>query len=210
MKVLHIDSSISGEHSITQKLTAATVGYLREQVPGIEVVYRNLVAQEIRHLTGPIAAGFRDLPVTRVDAQTLREHLKSEELVHEFLTSSVIVIGAPMYNFSISSHLKAWLDRIAQAGRTFKYTEHGPVGLSGDKKVVAVSARGGFYSQAPLAQMDFQESYLKAFFAFLGITDITYIRAEGVSKGADVRSAQIKQALASLPTVVDEVVRRLK
>ena len=202
MNILHLDSSILGNHSITRELSAAVVADIRAQHPSAHVTYRDLVLDEICHLTGPIAAGFRQMDVSDFDDSTVREHQVSETLVTEFLASNVIVLGAPMYNFSVPSQVKAWLDRVAQAGRTFRYTESGPVGLAGGKQVVVVSARGGFYAEAPLAHMDHQESYLKAFFGFLGIRDVRFVRAEGASKGQAVREKGIALARASVGDVL--------
>ncbi|KVL33947.1 FMN-dependent NADH-azoreductase [Burkholderia territorii] len=203
MNILHLDSSILGNSSITRELSAAVVTGLRAQHPSAHVTHRDLVHDEIRHLTGPIAAGFRQIDAGTFDDATTHEHKLSEALVTEFLASDVIVIGAPMYNFSVPSQLKAWLDRVAQAGRTFRYSENGPVGLGGGKQVFVASARGGFYAQAPLAHMDFQESYLKSFFGFLGITDVRFVRAEGASKGQTVRDDGIALARASLTEIVN-------
>ncbi|KVA29912.1 FMN-dependent NADH-azoreductase [Burkholderia cepacia] len=205
MNILHLDSSMLGNSSITRELSAAVVAGLRAQHPSAHVAYRDLVQDEIRHLTGPIAAGFRQIDVGALDDATAREHELSEALVKEFLASDVIVIGAPMYNFSVPSQLKAWLDRVAQAGRTFRYTENGPVGLAGGKQVIVASARGGFYAEAPLAHMDFQESYLKAFFGFLGIADVRFVRAEGASKGQAVRDESIALARATLTDVLVDI-----
>ncbi|WP_334007125.1 FMN-dependent NADH-azoreductase [Burkholderia cepacia] len=205
MNILHLDSSMLGNSSITRELSAAVVAGLRAQHPSAHVTYRDLVHDEIRHLTGPIAAGFRQIGVGALDDATAREHELSEALVKEFLASDVIVIGAPMYNFSVPNQLKAWLDRVAQAGRTFRYTENGPVGLAGGKQVIVASARGGFYADAPLSHMDFQESYLKAFFGFLGITDVRFVRAEGASKGQAVRDESIALARATLTDVLVDI-----
>lgn len=202
MKILHIDSSIMGSHSVTRTLSSTLVAQIQRNYPEAQVAYRDLVDDEIKHLTGPIAAGFRHAEIKDFTQATLREHQLSEALVREFLESEMLVIGAPMYNFSVSSQLKAWLDRIAQVGRTFKYTEHGPVGLSGGKRIIVVSARGGFYSEGPLQKMDFQESYLRAFFGFLGVSDVHFIRAEGVSKGQHVRDQGVEKAVAAMSAVV--------
>jgi FMN-dependent NADH-azoreductase len=106
-----------------------------------------------------------------------------------------VVIGSPMYNFGVPSQLKAWIDRISVAGKTFSYGEHGPVGLCGGKKLVIASSRGGVYSEgSPTAFFDHQETYLKAAFRFLGITDITFIRAESVAMGEEARSGAIVSA----------------
>ncbi|MCQ4161378.1 NAD(P)H-dependent oxidoreductase [Roseomonas sp. GC11] len=199
MKILHLDSSILGGNSLTRDLSAAVVADLRARDPEAEVAYRDLVAEEIRHLDGAIAAGFRPTGGGGFDAATLQEHQLSEALVAQFLASDVLVIGAPMYNFSVPSQLKAWLDRIAQAGRTFRYTEKGPVGLSGGRSVIIVSGRGGFYAGGgPLAALDFQEAYLRAFFGFLGITDIRVVRAEGASKGEAIRAQGLEAARAAI------------
>lgn len=202
MNILHLDSSILGNDSITRELSAAVVAHIRAQHPSAQLTYRDLVRDTIRHLTGPIAAGFRQIDVADLDDETVHEHEVSETLVTEFLASDAIVIGAPMYNFSVPSQLKAWLDRLAQAGRTFRYTEHGPVGLAGGRQVIVVSARGGFYAGAPAAHMDFQEGYLKAFFSFLGINDVRFVRAEGASKGQAVRDKGVALARSSVAEVL--------
>ncbi|AMO50114.1 FMN-dependent NADH-azoreductase [Kosakonia oryzendophytica] len=201
MKILHIDSSILAEDSVTRHLSAETVRKIKEKYPNAQVTYRDVVHQPITHLTADIAAGFR--PVGGTDAsQTLPEHQVSQALVDEFLANELIVIGAPMYNFSVSTQLKAWLDRIAQPGKTFQYTSTGPVGLAGGKQIILVSARGGFYLQPPFAALDFHEKYLQGFFAFLGIQDLFYIRAEGMSKGEEVKRQNRQDALASIDSVI--------
>ncbi|KVG67619.1 FMN-dependent NADH-azoreductase [Burkholderia cenocepacia] len=205
MNILHLDSSILGSNSITRELSAAVVADIQAQHGPANVTYRDLVRDEIRHLTGPIAAGFRQIDAGEFDDETAQEHLLSELIVTEFLANDVIVIGVPMYNFSVPSQLKAWFDRLAQVGRTFRYTEAGPVGLAGGRKVIVVSARGGFYAGAPLAHMDFQESYLKAFFGFLGISDVRFVRAEGASKGQVVRDNGIALARASVADVLTDL-----
>ncbi|PFG71858.1 FMN-dependent NADH-azoreductase [Pseudomonas poae] len=202
MKVLHIDSSIMGKASITRDLTASIVAHIQASNPGAHVQRRDLADQEVRHLSGSIAAGFRQMGNSDFSAEILLEHQLSETLVTEFLASEVLVIGAPMYNFSVSTQLKAWLDRVAQVGRTFKYTERGPVGLCGGKRVIVASARGGFYAEGPFQNMDFQESYLKAFFGFLGIDDIEFVRAEGASKGEQVRDNGVKLAKNAITSAV--------
>lgn len=198
MNILHIDASILGAQSITRDLSAAIVQQLQATHPDARLVYRDVVQQEIRHLTAAIASGFRPTGASAFDEVTLQEHQLSELLLQEFMASDVIVVGAPMYNFSVPSQLKAWLDRLAQAGRSFQYTERGPVGLAGGKRVIVASARGGFYAEGPLAHMDFQEDYLRAFFGFLGIDDVQFVRAEGASKAAEIRQAGIAKAKSAI------------
>ncbi|MBN3161031.1 NAD(P)H-dependent oxidoreductase [Pectobacterium brasiliense] len=205
MKILHIDSSILENGSVSRQVSADVVNALVKQHPDAVVSYRDVVKDEIRHLTGPIAAGFRQIASSSVDDATLREHHLSDALVAEFLANDVIVIGAPMYNFSVSSQLKSWLDRLAQAGKTFKYTEKGPVGLSGGRTVIVVSSRGGFYTTPPFLDMDFQERYLQGFFRFLGITDIHFVRAEGASKGDEIKNREIQNAKSSIHAVITSI-----
>jgi FMN-dependent NADH-azoreductase len=120
-------------------------------------------------------------------------------VLDEFLSADVIVIGAPMYNFSIPSSLKAWIDRVMVAGKTFRYTESGPEGLAGGKKVIVASSRGGFYGDdSGRAHLDFQEDYLRQVFGFVGITDIEFVRAEGIGMGPDYRAKALTDAHAKI------------
>lgn len=202
MHILHLDSSILADSSASRVLSAAIVSELLALHGNAKVTARDLAADVIPHLSGAIAAGFRQPVATAVDEATRAEHARSEALVSEFLASDVIVLGVPMYNFSVPTQLKAWLDRIAQSGRTFQYTASGPVGLAGDKTIIVASTRGGLYSSGPGAAMDFHEAYLKAFFGFLGITRVTIVRAELLTKGAELRSQSIRSALESISTTV--------
>lgn len=206
MKILHIDSSINNEFSVTRQLTAEIVKQLIVTGQGHQLTYRDLVKNEISHLTGDIAAGFR--PVASLPVATVRlesERKLSDALVSEFLDSEVIVIGAPMYNFSVSSQLKAWMDRIVQPGKTFSYTPAGPVGLAGGKKVIIASARGGFYAGTALEGMDFQEQFLCKFLGFLGISHVEFVRAEGASKGEEVKLREVSRALSLIPQAINAV-----
>ncbi|TRL35586.1 FMN-dependent NADH-azoreductase [Rhizobium straminoryzae] len=198
MKILHIDSSILGASSITRDLTATIIDAMRTRNANVEIEYLDLVEDPISHMDGAVAAGFRPNVKTEFDAAALHEKDTSDRLVAQFLASDVIVIGAPMYNFSVPTQLKAWLDRIAQPGKTFKYTETGPIGLADGKRVIIASGRGGFYLEGPLVQLDFQESYLKAFFGFLGIHDVRFVRAEGASRGEEIRQKGIASAKAAI------------
>ncbi|TWC65134.1 FMN-dependent NADH-azoreductase [Herbaspirillum sp. SJZ099] len=202
MQILHLDSSILGPASASRVLSAAVVEELLTLHPAAQVNVRDLAQTPIAHLDGAIAAGFRQPGTVAEDAAVRSEHALSETLVSELLASDVIVLGVPMYNFSVPSQLKAWLDRIAQPGRTFRYTETGPIGLSGDKAVIVTSTRGGMYSSGPAEIMDHQESYLKAFFGFLGIQRVRFVRAELLTKGAELRSKSMREALDHIPATV--------
>lgn len=197
MQLLHLDSSILGDASASRLLTAAIVDTFRRNHADTSVHYRDLVAEAIPHLDGAIAAGFRPLPQDRHDEAVAAEHARSGVLVDEFLASDVIVIGAPMYNFSVATQLKAWIDRVVQPGRTFRYTEQGPVGLSGGKRIIVASTRGGMYSEGAAKAMDFQEAYLSTMFGFLGITDVQFVRAERLSRGVEIRQQALDDALVS-------------
>lgn len=181
MKLLHIDSSALGAFSVSRQLTADIVAQLQQTAAGYDVVYRDLAADPLAHWV-PAAA------------PSGGEKVPEDGVLDEFLDADVIVIGAPMYNFAISSQLKAWVDRILVAGRTFRYGANGPEGLAGGKRVIIGSSRGGFYGKdTSAAAMDFQEPYLRAAFAFIGITDVTFVRAEGIALG----DAQRAEALAA-------------
>lgn len=201
MQILHLDSSLQGDASASRELGRVIVNALRDAAPSAQVRYRDLAEEAIPHLTGAIAAGFRSVGGTH-PTDVAAEHARSAELVDEFLASEVIVIGAPMVNFSIASPLKAWIDRIAQPGRSFRYTAEGPVGLAGGRRVIVASTRGGFYSAGAGSGMDFQESYLSAFFGFLGITDVRFVRAERLSKGAEIRADSMADAIAQVHRAV--------
>ena len=192
MKLLHIDSSVLGANSVSRALTARTVAEWQATHPGTTVEYLDLAVEAPSHLDGN-SLGFRTPQENATELQR-RENAISEKLVSQFLAADVIVVGAPLYNFSIPSQLKAWIDRVAQVGRTFKYTEKGPQGLAGGKTVIVASTRGGIYSTSDAGRaLEHQESYLQTVFGFFGITDVRFVRAEGVAMG----DAPKAQALAA-------------
>lgn len=193
MKLLHIDSSVLSENSVSRQLTRDLVEQWQRAVPGLEVVYRDLEVDAPEHLSGAVLAAGQTPVEQRGEAQQ-RAVEQGETLLAEFLAADIIVLGAPMYNFTIPSQLKAWFDRVAVAGRTFRYTDTGVQGLAGGKRVVIVSSRGGVYSDGPAHAMDHQEAYLKTILGFVGITDVTIVRAEGVNMGAERRAQAIAAA----------------
>ena len=193
MQLLHIDSAITGEQSVSRLLTARAVAAWQASHPGTTVQYLDLAAQAPSHLSSD-SMGFRTGQAASTEVQR-QENALSESLVSQFLAADVIVIGAPLYNFTIPSQLKSWIDRIAQAGRTFTYTDKGPVGLATGKTVIVASSRGGVYSSSEGGQaMEHQESYLKVVFGFFGITDVRFVRAEGVAMGPDAKAAALANA----------------
>jgi FMN-dependent NADH-azoreductase len=201
MKLLHIDSSVLGEGSASRQLSAAVVAALVEAAPGLEVIRRDLDAEPIPHLDSRRLPTVR--PANAPEGATGVPDPEGSSALDEFLAADIVVIGAPMYNFTVPSQLKAWIDRILIAGRTFHYTQAGPLGLAGGKHVTIASSRGGLYAPGmPFEACDFQEKYLRAVFAFIGIEDVEFVRAEGLAFGPEQREAAIRAALASVrPTV---------
>jgi len=173
--ILHIDSSISGENSASRAISRSIVDQLRHWNPASAVVTRDLVSDPLPHLT---LDAFADTSV-----------------LDEFLQADTVVIGAPMYNFTLPTQLKAWLDRILIAGQTFRYTENGPEGLARGKRVVIALARGGFYDQgSPASALEHLETYLRGIFNFIGI-EPEFVAADGLNISPEQRDTSIKQAL---------------
>jgi FMN-dependent NADH-azoreductase len=180
MKLLHIDSSILGDNSASRQLSRSVV----ESFEGAQVTYRDLAAEALTHFSAATLAGGE------------AEAKLSADTLSEFLAADVVVIGAPMYNFSIPTQLKAWIDRICVAGKTFRYSEAGPEGLCGGKKVVIVSTSGGMHAGLPTGVA--HEEFLKVLLGFIGITDIEIVRAQGLAYGDDVRSKAMGDAQAQI------------
>jgi FMN-dependent NADH-azoreductase len=194
MKLLHLDASVLNDNSASRVLTAEIVQKLRAKHADLQVTYRDLAADAPAHLSAEIL-GTRFAPADQWNPLQKAEAALTETLLEEFLGADIVVIGAPMYNFSIPTQLKAWIDRILQVGRTFRYGENGPVGLAGGKKVIIGSSRGGAYSTSEqMRALDFQEDYLKVVLGFVGVTDVTIVRAEGLALGAEARSKSMGDA----------------
>jgi FMN-dependent NADH-azoreductase len=191
-RLLHIDSSITGAQSVSRQLTARITARLKSQQPGLEILYRDLAANPVPHHTGEILAA----KSVGVAGPELAEDFDAiTQALEDFMASDIIVIGLPMYNFSIPSQLKTWIDCLAVPGRTFSYGEGGVKGLAGGKRVILASARGNAYTEDPYALMDYQETFVRGFFGFIGISDIEIIRAEGVAFGPEQRESALNAAL---------------
>ena len=178
MKLLHIDSSVLGQNSVSRQVTAAIVDRLRRAHPELTVSYRDVTTEPLRHLSGfhlAVAHGAAAEPSLHDDLAA------GQQVLEEFLAADIVVIGAPMYNFTIPSQLKAWIDRILVAGKTFSYGPNGVQGLAAGKRVIVAVSRGGFYgADTPMAAGEHLESYLRFVFGFLGITDPEIISADGI------------------------------
>jgi FMN-dependent NADH-azoreductase len=196
MKLLHIDSSITGANSVSRKLSAAIVARQKALRPGLEEKYLDLIATPPAHLS-PVHLGawFGHAPT---DPAVIADIAATSSYIDDLFAADIIVIGAPMYNFGISSYLKAWIDRVLVAGKTFKYSETGTAVslLPPGKKVYIASSRGGLYTPGnPAAPYEHQESHLLAALGFIGLTDVSIIRAEGVAM-PDLKVTAVEKALA--------------
>ncbi len=197
MKILHIDSSVTGEKSVSRPLTAAAAEKLKALHPDAEYVYRDLTKNTLRHYTAVLRLYGNNLE--QVTPEQKAELETGKEIQEEFQSADLVLIGAPMYNFGIPSQLKAWIDLLAVPGVAFKYTASGPQGLFGGKRVVIISSRGGLYGPgSPFETFDHQERYLRDVLTFFGITDVTVITAEGVGSAPEKAAAAIAAAQAKI------------
>ena len=185
MKLLHIDTSVLGENSVSRQLGAAAVDSWRRHAPDLEIRHRDLDRDPIPHLSSRMLSGAEATAAAGGDS-----------ILQEFMDADVVVLGVPFYNFGIPSTLKAWIDRVAVAGKTFRYTENGPEGLAGGKRVVLAIASGGEHAGSV---RDFAEPYLRTVFGFLGVDEIETVRAEGVAISPDHRVSAVSAALAAIP-----------
>ncbi|KWV94541.1 FMN-dependent NADH-azoreductase [Erythrobacter sp. AP23] len=191
MQILRIDSSTTGDQSISRKLTDALLAHFTNLHPEAKVVTRDLVAEPLAHIDPITTSAIRTPPETHEEA-VAAAYPGERAVLDEFLASDIVIVGAPMYNFSIASQLKAWLDRLGVPGVTFKYSENGPEGLAGGRKVVVASARGGEYSNDQMAEN--QESLLTTFFGFVGVDDLQFVRVEKAGYGPEAIEAGLAAA----------------
>lgn len=196
MNVLIVTSSANGAESVSSRLIDEFTVRLREAEPGLASVRRDIGAEPIPHLTERTVHAIRgkapETPAER-DAIAL-----SDALIAELREADLIVIGAPMYNFGMASTLKTWFDHVLRARVTFRYTEAGPEGLLEGKKAVVVESRAGLYSEGPSAAMDFQEPHIRFLLGFMGIDDVTFVRAEKLAFGPEAAERSIAEAVAEL------------
>jgi FMN-dependent NADH-azoreductase len=197
MQLLHIDSSVLGTNSASRALSAEIVARQVALRPDIQVTYRDLAADAALHLSPAHLAAWQGGAVE--DAELGADLAKGGGYLEELFAADIIVIGAPMYNFSIPSQLKAWIDRVVVAGKTFRYGASGVEGLLKNKKVVIASSRGNVYTAgSPAAALEHHESYLTGVLSFIGLTDVTIVRAEGLALGTEAREASMLKARANI------------
>lgn len=199
--ILHINSSARTNGSISRDVTAEFITRLQAADPAAVVVERDVASTPLPHLTEQVLGAFFT-PVENRSAQQSADARLSDTLVSELKAADIIVIGAPMYNFSVTSSLKAWIDHVARAGQTFQYTEKGPVGLLTGKKVFVFTARGGVYSSGPAQGMDFHETYLRAVLGFMGLDDITFVHSEGLAMGEEAVTRALTQTRSTMAALI--------
>jgi FMN-dependent NADH-azoreductase len=194
MNVLHIDSSPLAGRSVSRDLSARIVASIKERFPDAKIVSRDVGLDPPAHAAADILDLVRFKRFDDLTASQLREKVISDTLVIELLAADIIVIGAPMYNLTITTQLKAWFDRVCQAGLTFRYTSEGPVGLTAGKKAIVAASRGGVYSTSSQSHRDFQIPYLREVLAFMGVIDVAVVLAEGVNISPEDRTRALDQA----------------
>ena len=198
--LLVINSSAAREGSVSRELVELAVDRLKQESPEAAVVRRDLGANPVPHLEVATLNGVRGTPSTVVE-QAARK--LSDELIAELRAADTIVIGAPMYNFGVTTALRSWFDHVLRAGETFSYSAEGPRGLLEGKRVIVIESRGGLYSEGPAAAIDFQEPYLRHLLGFIGIKDVTFVHAEKIGYGSESRAASIAGARGRIENVAE-------
>ncbi|MFL9925007.1 FMN-dependent NADH-azoreductase [Herbaspirillum lusitanum] len=199
--LLQIDSSARTNGSISRQLTASFAQQWQAKNAGGTVVHRDLAAEALPHVTEALLGAYFT-PAEQRSAEQQSLIALSDKLVDELLAADTIVIGVPMYNFAPPSAFKAWIDHVFRAGRTFRYSETGPVGLVTGKRVVVILSRGGMYSEGPMEALDFQGKYIKSAFGFIGMTEVELVIAEGVAMGEESSKKAIAQAQEKIAAAI--------
>lgn len=200
--VLALNSSVLGDGSVSKGLIEEAIHRILEASPGATVQKRDLGTAPAPHLVTANIRGIRGVPATEAELTT---RALSDELIDELRAADTLVIGAPMYNFSIPTGLRSWFDHVLRPGETFSYSEAGPKGLLTGKRVIVILTRGGLYSEGPNKAIDFQEPYLRTLLGFIGLTDVTFIHAEKLSFGPDAREAAVAAGKADIASAVRRI-----
>lgn len=199
--VLYINSSVRSAGSLSRQLSSEFVAKWQAANPADTVVERDLAANPVPHLTEQMMGAFFT-PAEARNAEQAQIVKVSDTLVDELFAADVIVLGAPMYNFSVPSSLKAWIDHVARAGRTFQYTANGPEGLLKGKKVYVFTASGGVYSEGAAVAFDHLTTFLRTVLGFIGLTDVQFIRAEGVAMGEQAVADTVAKGRKSIDELI--------
>ncbi|MBR0894785.1 NAD(P)H-dependent oxidoreductase [Bradyrhizobium tropiciagri] len=201
MKLLHIDTSIQVTGSLSREMSAATVERLKQEIPGLELQYRDLALEPLRHLTGRVfAAHAQDVDTGDLSETERNDIIESKSALQDFQAADIVVLGVPLYNYSVPSTLRAWIDRIVVFGKTFRYAgPNQPIGLAVGKRVIVALARGGYYAEGSAgAEHEHAETYLRSVFSLIGINNIEFIIAEGVAVGPEFRETALRGALDAI------------
>ncbi|MDQ8755916.1 NAD(P)H-dependent oxidoreductase [Sphingosinicella sp. LHD-64] len=201
MNILVVSSSANGDASVSNGLVTRFVDSVQSAHPAAHIVLRDVGANPLPHLTAATVAAIKSEPATPAEHEA---RALSDSLIAELQQADVIVIASPMYNFGMSSTLKAWFDHVLRAGVTFRYTEAGPEGLLTGKKTIVIESRAGFYSDGPAGAMDGQEPHIRTLLGFVGLDDVTYVRAEKLAFGQEAAFAAIAEATEVLETLARE------
>ncbi|WP_419832375.1 FMN-dependent NADH-azoreductase [Endozoicomonas atrinae] len=197
-QLLQINSSLFGEHGQSTQLSQKFVERFLTVNPDTQLKVRDLANQPVPHLDAEIVMGF-GVAEDQKNSRQVEMTALSDQLIEEVESSDILVIGLPMYNFSLPSTLKSWFDFIARAGVTFKYTEQGPIGLLEGKKAYIMAARGGQYSGT---EYDTQTALVRHFLGFIGIQDVEFVYAEGLNMGDDIKGQAINDAQEAIDSLV--------
>ncbi len=199
-KVLAVLSSAMGAASLSGRIAREAVKALAAREPDLDIAWRDVGSEPIPHLTADGVTAIRGEPSNGAQEAT---RALSDALVAELKAADVLVIAAPMYNFGMASTLKSWFDHVARAGVTFRYTEAGPEGLLAGKTAIVIETRGGVYSQGPAAAMDAQEPHIRGLLGFLGVKDVTFVRAEGLAFGPEAAEKALASAVEAARAAVE-------
>jgi FMN-dependent NADH-azoreductase len=199
--ILILDSAATGDASVSRRLTRELADTLQRRDPSARIVRRDIGAAPVPHLTEATVPAIRAGLADSLEAERALE--LSNELIAELKDADVLVIGAPMYNFGMPSTLKAWFDHVLRAGITFRYSEAGPEGLVKGKKAIVVETRAGLYSEGPAAAMDSQEPHLRTLLGFMGVNDVTFVRAERLAFGPEAAAAAVAEAIRQIETLAE-------
>ena len=206
MIVLHIDSSPRSVDSVSRDLTRQIVDRLKVVEPTLDVIRYDLGDRPLPHLSSDAIGALRRAELATAEQRELGA--LSDRMIEELQRADLIVIGSPMHNFGITSHLKSWFDTIIRAGKTFSYGERGPEGLLKDKRAIVVETRGGVYTTGPAASFNHQEPHLKTLLGFIGISDVQFIHAEGLDMGPESRANGLAHAKSAIEQVLDGCVEQ--
>lgn len=200
VRLLHVDTSIKATGSLSRDMSTAAVDRLKREVPGIAVHYRDLAVRPLGDLTERVfAAHAKGADIDDLDQAERSDLAESGKALEEFMASDVVVMGVAFYNFSVPSSLKAWIDRICVAGKTFSYGTNGVVGLARGKRVIVLLARGGLYGEgSPNACHEHAETYLRSVFSVIGIDNLEVIVADGVDISPELRAAAVERAMSRI------------